>query len=55
MPFVSQAQRRFMHAKHPKIAKEFEEATPKGVKLPEKVRKKRIRREAMKRMAGRET
>ena len=35
MPFVSQAQRRFMHAKHPAIAKEFEKKTPKGKKLPE--------------------
>jgi hypothetical protein len=35
MPFKSQAQRRFMHAKHPEIAKEFEEKTPKGAKLPE--------------------
>lgn len=35
MPLVSQAQRRFMHAKHPQLAKEFEAHTPKGVKLPE--------------------
>ena len=27
-----------MHAKHPKLAKEFEEATPKGKKLPEHVK-----------------
>lgn len=38
MPFVSQAQRRFMYAKHPKIAAEFSAATPKGAKLPEKVK-----------------
>jgi hypothetical protein len=37
MPFVSQAQRAFMYAKHPAIAKEFEAATPKGKKLPEHV------------------
>lgn len=36
MPFKSQAQRRFMHAKHPGIAKRFEAETPKG-KLPERV------------------
>jgi hypothetical protein len=34
MPFKSQAQRGFMYAKHPKLAKEFEAATPKGEKLP---------------------
>lgn len=34
MPFKSQAQRRFMYAKHPDLAEEFEEATPKGKKLP---------------------
>jgi hypothetical protein len=34
MPFVSQAQRGFMYSHHPKIAKEFEAATPKGKKLP---------------------
>lgn len=41
MPFKSQAQRGFMYAKHPKLAKEFEEATPKGKKLPEHVKKKK--------------
>lgn len=37
MPFKSEAQRRFMHAKHPKIADRWEKHTPKGKKLPEKV------------------
>ncbi len=37
MPFRSQAQRKFMYAKHPKLAKEFESKTPKGKKLPDKV------------------
>ena len=36
MPFKSIAQRKFMYAKHPKMAAEFSKATPKGVKLPEK-------------------
>jgi len=36
MPFKSQAQRRFMYARHPELAAEFEAATPKGKKLPEK-------------------
>jgi len=34
MPFVSQAQKGYMYAKHPELAKEFEAATPKGKKLP---------------------
>ena len=38
MPFKSQAQRGFMFAKHPGIAKRFEAETPKG-KLPYKAGK----------------
>jgi hypothetical protein len=34
MPFQSRAQRGFLYANHPKLAKEFEAATPKGKKLP---------------------
>lgn len=41
MPFISQAQRRYMYAKHPGIAKEFESKTPKGAILPEHVAKKK--------------
>ena len=37
MPFKSQAQRGFLYAVHPDIAKEFEAATPKGAKLPKKI------------------
>lgn len=40
MPFKSEAQRKFMYAKHPKMAKEWEDKTPKGKKLPKKVTKK---------------
>jgi len=40
MPFKSEAQRRLMWAKDPKMAKEWESKTPKGKKLPEKVKKK---------------
>lgn len=40
MPFKSESQRRFMFAKKPAIAKEFASMTPKGTKLPEKVKKK---------------
>lgn len=34
MPFKSQAQRGFMFANHPEIAKRFAAETPKGAKLP---------------------
>ena len=48
MPFKSQAQRRFMYAKHPEMAAEWESHTPKGAKLPQHVkkRKKRIKKAA---------
>ncbi len=41
MPFKSAAQRRFLYAKHPAVAKEFASKTPKGAKLPEHVSKKK--------------
>jgi hypothetical protein len=41
MPFRSKAQRRYLHANHPELAKEFESKTPRGTKLPEKVKKRR--------------
>lgn len=44
MPFKSSAQRRFLFAKKPEIAKEFAKKTPKDKKLPEKVKKKKTRR-----------
>jgi hypothetical protein len=37
----SKAQRKALWAKNPKLAKEFEEHTPKGAKLPERVKKKK--------------
>ena len=40
MPFESQAQRGYLYANHPEVAKEFQAATPKGAKLPEHVTKK---------------
>ena len=40
MPFKSKAQRRYLYSQHPEIAEEFEEHTPKGKKLPEKVKRK---------------
>ena len=39
MPFKSQAQRRFMYATDPEMAKRWEKDTPKGRKLPDKVKK----------------
>lgn len=43
MPMESEAQRRFLWAKHPKIAREFEVHTPPG-KLPKRVRRKAPRK-----------
>lgn len=40
MPFKSEAQRKFLFAKKPKIAKEFAAKTPKGKKLPKRVKKR---------------
>src|ERR1019366_4944929 len=39
MPFKSQAQRGFMYSKHPRLANEFEAATPPHADLPEHVAK----------------
>jgi len=41
VPFKSQAQRGFMYAHHPKLAAEFEQATPKGKSLPQHVKKRK--------------
>jgi len=41
MVFKSKAQRRFLFARKPKLAREFAEETPKGKKLPEKVKRRR--------------
>ena len=43
MPFKSNAQRRWMYAFHPEMAKRWEKETPKG-KLPKHVKKRRKRR-----------
>lgn len=40
MPFKSQAQRSYLYANHPKVAREFERHTPKGKKLPKRVKRK---------------
>lgn len=43
MPFRSEAQRKFMYAKHPKIAARWSKETPKGKPLPKKAARKRSR------------
>lgn len=40
MPMKSRAQRAYLWAKHPEIAREFEAKTPKGKALPAKVKPK---------------
>lgn len=44
MPFKSKAQRGYLFANNPKVAKEFATETPKGTKLPERVKAKKKKR-----------
>lgn len=44
MPFKSKAQRAFLFAKHPKVAKQFAKETPKGAKLPKRKGKSKDKR-----------
>jgi hypothetical protein len=44
VPFKSQAQRRYMYARQPKIAARWSKHTPKGAKLPQHVKKTRGRK-----------
>lgn len=41
MPFKSEAQRRYMHAKHPQMAQRWEAETPTGKRLAAKLGRKR--------------
>ena len=41
MPMKSQAQRAYLWAHNPKVAREFEAHTPKGKKLPKHVKPKK--------------
>jgi hypothetical protein len=50
MPFVSESQRRYLWMKHPEVAKEFADKTPKGKKLP--YHKKDSKLNAMKKKAS---
>ena len=38
MPFKSEAQKGYLYANKPKLAKEFQAKTPKGAKLPPKLK-----------------
>ena len=50
MPFKSQSQRGYIYIHHPELAKEFEEKTPKGKKLPHKVSDTEMAKHALKNM-----
>lgn len=41
MPFKSTAQKKWMYANKPEMAKEWQSETPKAAKLPKKVKKKK--------------
>ena len=41
MPFKSKAQRAWMYANKPEMAQQWQDETPKGAKLPKKVKKKK--------------
>jgi|JI8StandDraft_2_1071088.scaffolds.fasta_scaffold195712_1 hypothetical protein len=41
MPLKSKQQRKFLWANNPKLAQEFEDATPKGKKLPKYAKSKK--------------
>ena len=47
MPFKSEAQRRYLYANEPKVAKRYSKETPKNAKLPERVKRKRKRSSIM--------
>jgi hypothetical protein len=40
MPFKSEAQKGWMYANHPDMARQWQEHTPPGKKLPAKLKKK---------------
>jgi hypothetical protein len=40
MPFKSEAQRKYLYAKEPAVAKKYEKETPKGKRLPTRSGKK---------------
>ena len=50
MPFKSDAQRKFMYAKHPGIAKRWSSESPEQGKLPEHVKKQAKRAAVLSKM-----
>jgi len=44
MPFVSEAQRKYLYEHKPKVAEKFEKHTPRGKKLPKHVKKKAVKK-----------
>jgi hypothetical protein len=44
MPFKSKAQRAYLFVNEPEVAKEFAAHTPKGAKLPKKVKNKKVKK-----------
>jgi hypothetical protein len=53
MPFVSQAQRGWMHANHPEMAARWDKETPRGKKLPKHVKKRKAKRKLKRGVAKR--
>ena len=47
MPFKSEAQRRYLYANEPKVAKRYSKETPRNAKLPERAKRKRKRSSIM--------
>ena len=45
MPFKSEQQRKFLYEFHPEMAKRWEKETPKGEKLPKRVKPKKRKRQ----------
>jgi hypothetical protein len=48
MPFKSEAQRSYMFANMPEMAKQWQAETPKGKKLPGHMKKKKTKRKGKK-------
>lgn len=49
MPFKSKAQRGYLYANKPAVAKEFQSKTKKGAKLPARAKKKTARKKSNRR------
>lgn len=49
LPFRSKAQRRFLFAQHPRIARRFARHTPQGASLPERKKKRKRKKKTTRR------